>query len=74
MQTPEENVRKTTDDDKLVPSEPHTVIPVDRFNVLWLHRGHELTPIQRLGFVLWSCFFLVPGVACILRVFSETDP
>jgi hypothetical protein len=76
MQSPKENIRETADDyepDK--PGRPalHVNIHADRFNVLWLRRDQELTPIQRLGFALWSCIFLIPGVACILGVISEKD-
>ena len=77
MQSPKENVRETADDyepDKPGPSASHANIHADRFNVLWLQRNQELTPIQRLGFALWSCIFLIPGVACILGVISEKDP
>ena len=77
MQSPNENLRETADDcepDKPGPSASHANIHVDRLNVLWLQRNQELTPIQRLGFALWSCIFLIPGVACISGVISEKDP
>ena len=77
MQSPNENLRETADDcepDKPGPSASHANIHVDRFNVFWLQRNQELTPIQRLGFALWSCIFLIPGVACISGVISEKDP
>jgi hypothetical protein len=76
MQSPKENVRETAD--VYEPDKPGPAwranIHADRFNVLWLQRNQELTPIQRLGFALWSCIFLIPGVACILGVISEKDP
>ena len=77
MQSPNENLRETADDcepDKPGPSASHANIHVDRFKVFWLQRNQELTPIQRLGFALWSCIFLIPGVACISGVISEKDP
>jgi hypothetical protein len=76
MQSPKENIRETADDHE--PDKPgrptsHVNIHADRFNILWLRRDQELTPIQRLGFALWSCIFSIPGVACILGVISEKD-
>ncbi len=49
--------------------------PISRsHHILWLRRGQELIPIQRLGFALWSCIFLIPGVTCILGFISDKDP
>jgi hypothetical protein len=76
MKRPTENARETAEDYELGKpgrSESHTDVHADRFNILWLRRGHELTPIQRLGFAAWSCIFLIPGVACILGFISEKN-
>lgn len=34
----------------------------DRFNVAWLKTGEKLTPFQRIGFGVFSLFFLAAGV------------
>jgi hypothetical protein len=34
----------------------------DRFNVAWLKNGEELNWLKRIGFALFSLFFLLAGV------------
>jgi hypothetical protein len=43
----------------------------DRFNSLWLELGHELSLLQRVGFIFISLVFLIPGTVCLICAWDE---
>jgi hypothetical protein len=42
-----------------------------RFNSLWLASGHELTVVQKIGMILWSAIFALPGIAFVIAAVAE---
>lgn len=43
----------------------------DRFNSFWLAGGHRFTPLQRIGFVIFSLIAIIPGTVYVMAAWSE---